>query len=72
MNYEEWLKWREEYFKMVKESDIFGGKQWSREEQFEDEMNSFKLQIKYTLQNYRKLRKGEWKKIQDFIEELKK
>jgi len=55
-----------------KESDTFGGKQWTREEQFEDEMNAFKLQIKYTLRNYRKLKKGEWSKIQDFIEELKK
>ena len=57
---------------MINESDIFGGDSWSREQQFEDEMNSFKLQIKYTLQNYRKLKKGEWKKIQEFIEDLKK
>jgi hypothetical protein len=57
---------------MIKESDIFGGKQWSREEQFDDEMNAFKLQIKYTLQNYRKLKRGEWKEIQDFIDGLKK
>ena len=57
---------------MVKESDIFGGTQWTKREQFEDEMNAFKLQIKYTLRNYRRLKRGEWKKIQDFIEELKK
>ena len=57
---------------MVNESDIFGGKQWSREEQFDDEMNAFKLQIKYTLQSYRRLKEGEWKKIQDFIDGLKK
>ena len=38
---------------MVNESDIFGGKQWTREEQFEDEMNAFKFQIKYTLQSHR-------------------
>ena len=55
---------------MIKESDIFGGVQWTRQQQFEDEMNSFKHQIKYTLQSYRKLKKGEWKKIQDFIGEL--
>jgi hypothetical protein len=54
------------------ESDIFGGKQWSKEEQFEDEMNAFKYQIKYTLQSHGKLKKGKWKKIQEFIEELKK
>ena len=53
------------------ESDIFGGKTWSKEEQFEYEMESFKYGIKYTLESYRKLKKGEWKKIQNFIEELK-
>ena len=42
---------------MVNESDIFGGKTFTKEEQFKDEMNSFKLQIKYTLQSYRKLKK---------------
>ena len=57
---------------MIKESDIFGGVHWTKEQQFEDEMNSFKYQMKYTLQSYRKLKKGEWKKIRDFIEELKK
>ena len=55
----------------LNESNIFGGKHWTKEQQFEDEMNAFKLQIKYTLQNYRKLRRGEWKKIQEFIEGLK-
>ena len=43
---------------MIKESDIFGGIQWTKQQQFEDEMNSFKHQIKYTLQSYRKLKKG--------------
>ena len=57
---------------MIKESDIFGGKQWTKEQQFEYEMESFKYEIKYTLQSYKKLKKGEWKKIQEFIEELKK
>jgi hypothetical protein len=57
---------------MIKESDIFGGVHWTKEQQFEDEMNSFKYQMKYTLQSYRKLKKGEWKRIRDFIEELKK
>ena len=58
--------------KIIKESDIFGGKQWSKEEQFADEMESLKYQIKYTLQSHKKLRKGQWKRIQDFINELKK
>jgi len=51
-----------------KESDIFGGKQWTKDQQFKDEMNSFKFQIKYTIQSYRRLKKGEWKKIQEFID----
>ena len=55
-----------------KESDIFGGKQWSKQEQFEDEMNALKYQIKYTLQSHKKLKRGEWDKIQEFIEKLKK
>ena len=57
---------------MIKESDIFGGKQWTREEQFEYEMESFKHQMKYTIQSYRRLKKGEWKKIQDFIDGIEK
>lgn len=53
---------------MVDESDIFGGKTWTKEQQFEHEMESLKYQMKYTIQSYRKLKKGEWKKIQDFID----
>ena len=57
---------------MIKESDIFGGEQWTREEQFEEEMNALMYQIKYTLKSHGKLKRGEWKKIQVFIDELKK
>ena len=57
---------------MVKESDIFGDEQWTREEQFEEEMNALMYQIKYTLKSHGKLKRGEWKKIQVFIDELKK
>ena len=53
---------------MVKESDIFGGKQWTKKEQFADEMEALKYQMKYTIQSHRRLKKGEWKQIQDFIE----
>ena len=52
---------------MINESDIFGGKTWTKEQQFEYEMESMKLQMKYTIQSYRRLKKGEWKKIQEFI-----
>ena len=57
---------------MVKESDIFGGKTWTKEEQFEYELESLKYEIKYTIQSHRRLKKGEWEKIQEFIEGLKK
>ena len=57
---------------MIKESDIFGGKTWTKEEQFADEMETLKYQMKYTIQSYRRLRRGEWKKIQGFIDGLKK
>ena len=57
---------------MIDESDIFGGETWTKEEYFEYEMESFKYQIKYTIESYRKLKKGEWKKIQDFIDGIEK
>ena len=56
----------------LKESDIFGGKTWTKEEQFEHEMDSFKYQMKYTIQSYRRLKKGEWKRIQDFIDGIER
>ena len=58
--------------KMIKESDIFGGKTWTKEQQFADEMEALKYQMKYTIQSYRRLKKGEWKKIQDFIDGIDK
>ena len=57
---------------MINESDIFGGKTWTKEQQFEHEMESMKLQMKYTIQSYRRLKKGEWKKIQEFIDGIEK
>ena len=57
---------------MVNESDIFGGKIWTKEEQFEHDMESMKYQMKYTIQSYRRLKKGEWKKIQEFIDGIER
>ena len=57
---------------MVDESDIFGGKTWTKEEQFADEMESLKYQMKYTIQSYRRLKKGEWKSIQEFIDGIER
>ena len=60
---------------MVKESDIFGGVQWSKEEQFEDELNALGTQMRYTIMNYRKLKRGEEKALQaeidNFIAKMK-
>ena len=36
-----------------------------KEEQFEYEMESLKYQIKYTIESYRRLKKGEWKKSKE-------
>ena len=57
---------------MIDESDIFGGKIWTKEEQFEHDMESMKYQMKYTIQSYRRLKKGEWKKIQEFIDGIER
>ena len=57
---------------MINESDIFGGKTWTKEEQFADEMEALKYQMKYKIQRCRKLKKGEWKKIQDFVDGIEK
>ena len=57
---------------MINESDIFGGKTWTKEEQIEYEMESFKYQIKYTIESFRRLKKGEWKKIQAFFDGIEK
>ena len=57
---------------MVDESDIFGGKVWTKEQQFEHEMESIKYQMKYTIQSYRKLKKSEWKSIQEFIDKIER
>ena len=57
---------------MINESDIFGGKTWTKEQQFEHEMESMKYQMKYMIQSYRRLKKGEWKRIQEFIDGIEK
>ena len=57
---------------MIDESDIFGGKTWTKEQQFEHEMESMKYQMKYMIQSYRRLKKGEWKRIQEFIDGIEK
>ena len=57
---------------MINESDIFGGKTWTKEQQFEHEMESMKYQMKYTIQSYRRLKKDEWKRIQEFVDGIER
>ena len=58
-----------------KESDIFGGEQWTKEQQLNEELNSLGTQIFYTLSSYKKLKKSEEKalrkEIDYFVERLK-
>jgi len=45
---------------MIKESDIFGGTQWTKEQQYREEITSLCAQIYNTIESYKKLsRKGE-------------
>ena len=57
---------------MINDSDIFGGKTWTKEQQFEHEMESMKYQMKYTIQSYRRLKKDEWKRIQEFVDGIER
>ena len=52
---------------MIDESNIFGGKQWTKEQQFEDEIRAMAMQMKYTIKSYRKFKEGEKKKIEKFF-----
>ena len=70
-NYKEWLRWRWEYFKMRgKESDIFGGVQWTKEQQYKEEINSLLAQIYNTVESHRKLSRKEKKTLKHDIATL--
>lgn len=59
---------------MIKESDIFGGKQWSKQKQMEWEISSLAFEIRHTLSSYNKLTKKQEKELDnitnDFIDEI--
>ena len=53
---------------MVKESDIFGGTQWTKEQQYREEINSLLAQIHNTVESYGKLSRKEKKWLKADIE----
>jgi len=55
---------------MVKESDIFGGKQWTREEQYVEEIRSLLAQIYNTVESHVKLSRKKKKMLKDDIGNL--
>jgi hypothetical protein len=55
---------------MVNESDIFGGTQWTKEQQYREEINSLCAQLSNTVQSYRKLSRKEKKRLEADIGQL--
>jgi len=53
---------------MVKESDIFGGKQWTPEQQYREEIHALLAQIENTIESYNKLSRKEKKMLKQDIE----
>ena len=47
---------------MINESDIFGGTQWTKQQQYREEIDSLLAQIQNTIESYGKL-SGEKKKM---------
>ena len=53
---------------MVKESDIFGGTQWTKEQQYGEEIQSLLAQICNTVESYGKLSRKQKKHLKVDIE----
>ena len=52
---------------MVKESDIFGGVQWTKQRQYSEEIQSLLAQIYNTVESYRKLSRKEKKTLKEDV-----
>jgi len=50
---------------MIKESDIFGGVQWTKKQQYSEEIQSLLAQIYNTIESYRKLSRKEKKTLKE-------
>ena len=55
---------------MVKESDIFGGVQWTEQQQYREEIASLLAQINNTIESYNKLSHKEKKMLKQDIEQF--
>ena len=52
---------------MINESDIFGGAQWTKEQQYREEIRSLLAQVYNTVESYGKLSRKEKKALKDDI-----
>ena len=52
---------------MVNESDIFGGTQWTKEQQYSEEIRLLLAQIYNTIESYNKLSRRDKKMLKDDI-----
>jgi len=55
---------------MVKESDIFGGAQWTEQQQYKEEISSLIAQIYNTVESYGKLSHKKKKMLKQDIEQF--
>ena len=55
---------------MIKESDIFGGTQWTKQQQYKEEIDSLLAQIHNTIESYNKLSSKEKKMLEQDIEQF--
>ena len=53
-----------------KESDIFGGTQWTKEQQYKEEITSLIAQIENTIESHNKLSRKEKKMLKQDIEQF--
>ena len=53
---------------MAKESDIFGGTQWTKQQQYSEEIQSLLAQIQNTIESYGKLSRKQKKMLKGDIE----
>jgi len=55
---------------MVNESDIFGGRRWTPEQQYQQEITSLLAQIYNTIESYGKLSRKQKKMLKTDIEQF--
>ena len=56
---------------MIKESDIFGGTQWTKQQQYHEEITSLCAQIHNTIESYKKLSRKDRRMLEEDIGQFK-